>query len=173
MPSGRKRACSLPFLETRRLCQMRDRDHPPHLSQPPHPPFVCRVCHFSSLDNSGLLQHLSVSQHCSMLGSMCINDLGDNDDSNNNVLLDIDDDSSMGSSAHGYTSDGPDFSTMIRTTSLHHLMTQLMFFLLICVAGSVHPYMRMMKSCNGGRRPILAGIVSLQMPLHTGLYFLV
>ena len=67
MPSGRKCACSLAFLESRRLCQMRERDHPPHLLQPPHPPFVCRVCHFSSLDNSGLLQHLSVSQHCSTM----------------------------------------------------------------------------------------------------------
>ena len=72
------------------------------------------------LDNSGLLQHLSVSQHCSgMLGSMCINDLGDNDDSNNNVLLDIDD-SSMGSSDHGYTSNGPDLVSC--TWSLSHMI---------------------------------------------------
>jgi hypothetical protein len=55
-----------------------------------------------------------------MLGSMCINDLGDNDDSNNNVLLDVDDDSSMGSSAHGYTSDGPDLVS--RARSLSHMI---------------------------------------------------
>jgi hypothetical protein len=54
------------------------------------------------------------------LGSMCINDLGDNDDSNNNVLLGIDDDSSMGSSAHGYTSDGPD--SVSRARSLSHMI---------------------------------------------------
>ena len=99
---------------------MHERDHPPHLSQPPHPPFVCHVCHFSSLDNSGLLQHLAVSQHCStMMGSTCINDVGEKDDSDTNVLLDVDD-ASMGSSDHGHTSDGPDLVS--RARSLSHMI---------------------------------------------------
>ena len=54
-----------------------------------------------------------------MLGSMIINDLGDNDDSNSNVFLDVDD-SSMGSSSPGYTSNGPDLVS--RARSLSHMI---------------------------------------------------
>ena len=80
-------------------------DYLPHPSQL-HQPFVCHVCHFSALDNSGLLQHLSVSPHCSMSAadgcpSICIND-----DFNDNAMLD--DDSLVGISAHGYKSNASD-----------------------------------------------------------------
>jgi hypothetical protein len=85
---------------------------------------MTKVCNnnFSSLDNSGLLQqHLSVSPHCSMLGSMCINDLPeDNDDYNNNVMLD--DYSLVGISAHGYNSNAPDLVGVSHARSLTHMI---------------------------------------------------
>ena len=68
MPSGRKRNLS----SVSRRASSSSTGSRPLLSQEAEPrqPFVCRLCHFSALDASGLLQHLSVSPHCSMSASL-------------------------------------------------------------------------------------------------------
>ena len=66
MPSGRKRVfASRPSIASLGVSSKRPQRPTDNPHGHPRQHFVCHVCHFHALDASGLLQHASVSTHCS------------------------------------------------------------------------------------------------------------
>jgi hypothetical protein len=111
MPSARKRGLSFnSYVSTGAsyLCRGCTLPHDHNRSSPPPLlPFICTVCNFHALDQSGLLQHLHDSTHCYTIVNADQSPFnGDDDCSDNNCLPSNVEDSTVDIEEEHYESDG-------------------------------------------------------------------